>query len=178
MAGQLYNESSIGEYKVYAIADTIKEYANYTSVFAINERFTDESEASDIMICGFDNMSARKLFFDAWVNHVKSKPEEERKDCLFLDGRLEAEMFQILCIRGDDEYNIKRYNDEFLFSDSDVNEAVCSYKQTTFCASMIASYMVNLFVNFCTNLCNPIINRDLPFFTAYNAEIMYLKTEM
>ena len=73
--------------------------------------------------------------------------------------------------------NIKRYNDEFLFSDLDVNEAVCSYKQTTFCASMIASYMTNLLVNFCTNQTNPIIDRDLPFFTTYNAETMYLKTE-
>ena len=122
-------------------------------------------------------MVARRTFFNKWKNHVQSKPEEERKNCLFIDGRLEAEIFQILCIRGDDEYNIKRYNDEFLFSDLDVNEAVCSYKQTTFCASMIASYMANLLVNFCTNQTNPIIDRDLPFFTTYNAETMYLKTE-
>ena len=177
MSGQLYSQSDIEKFKVHAIANTIKNYANYNSIFAVNDKFTDESEAGDIMICGFDNMVARRTFFNKWKNHVQSKPEEERKDCLFIDGRLEAEIFQILCIRGDDEYNIKRYNAEFLFSDLDVNEAICSYKQTTFCASMIASYMANLLVNFCTNQTNPIIDRDLPFFTTYNAETMYLKTE-
>lgn len=175
MSGQLYGQSDLGRTKVSALAEMIRNYANYGSVFAISERFTNESEASDIMICGFDNMAARKLFFNKWLSHVQSKPEEERKNCLFIDGRLAAEMFQILCIKGDDEYNIKRYNNEFLFSDAEADETICSYKQTTFCANMIASYMVNLFVNFCANEIGAY--RDLPFLTTYNAETMYLKTE-
>ena len=178
MSGQLYSQNDIGTTKVDAIAKMIRNYADYGSVFAVNERFTEESEASDIMICGFDNMEARKCFFNKWLNHVQSKPEEERENCLFIDGRLAAEMFQILCIRGDDEYNINRYNNEFLFSDAEADETICSYKQTTFCANMIASYMVNLFVNFCANQCNPLIDRDLPFLTTYNAETMYFKTEI
>lgn len=178
MSGQLYGQSDLGRPKVSALAGMIRNYAGYGSVFAMTERFTDESEASDIMICGFDNMAARRLFFNKWVNHVQSKPEKERKNCLFIDGRLAAEEFQILCIKGDDEYNINRYNDEFLFSDAEADVTICSYKQTTFCANMIASYMVNLFVNFCANQCEPIIDRDLPFLTTYNAETMYLKTEI
>lgn len=178
MSGQLYGQSDLGRPKVSALAEMIRNYAGYSSVFAISERFTDESKASDIMICGFDNMAARRLFFNKWVNHVQSKPEEERKDCLFIDGRLAAEEFQVLCIRGDDEYNINRYNNEFLFSDAEADETICSYKQTTFCANMIASYMVNLFVNFCANQCEPLIDRDLPFLITYNAETMYLKTEV
>lgn len=178
MSGQLYGQSDLGRPKVSALAEMIRNYAGYSSVFAISERFTNESEASDIMICGFDNMAARKLFFNKWVNHVQSKPEEERKNCLFIDGRLAAEEFQVLCIKGDDEYNIRRYSDEFLFSDAEADETICSYKQTTFCANMIASYMVNLFVNFCANQCEPLIDRDLPFLTTYNAETMYLKTEV
>lgn len=175
MSGQLYGQSDLGIPKVAALAKMIKNYAGYSGVFAISERYTNESEASDIMICGFDNMAARKLFFDKWVNHVQSKPEKERKNCLFIDGRLAAEEFQILCIRGDDNYNISRYNNEFLFSDAEADETICSYKQTTFCANMIASYMVNLFVNFCANEVGDC--RDLPFFIEYNAIPMYLKTE-
>ena len=178
MSGQLYSQSDLGRLKVSALAEMIRNYAGYSSVFAISERFTNESEASDIMICGFDNMAARKLFFNKWVNHVQSKPEEERKNCLFIDGRLAAEEFQVLCIKGDDEYNINRYSNEYLFSDAEADETICSYKQTTFCANMIASYMVNLFVNFCANQCEPLIDRDLPFLTTYNAETMYLKTEV
>ena len=178
MSGQLYSQSDLGRFKVSALAEMIRNYAGYSSVFAISERFTNESEASDIMICGFDNMAARKLFFNKWLSHVQSKPEEERKNCLFIDGRLAAEEFQVLCIKGDDEYNINRYSNEYLFSDAEADETICSYKQTTFCANMIASYMVNLFVNFCANQCEPLIDRDLPFLTTYNAETMYLKTEV
>lgn len=177
MSGQLYGQSNVGVAKVHALASMVKEYANYDSVFAINERFDNDSEAADIMICGFDNMSARKLYYDKWKNHMLNKPEEERGNCLFIDGRLAAEEFQVLCIKGGEYYNLERYENEFMFSDAEADETVCSYKQTTFCANMIASCMVNLFVNFCANQCNPIIDRDLPFLTAYNAETMYFKTE-
>ena len=177
MSGQLYGQSDIGIAKVTALANMVRNYANYGSIFAIAERFTSECEPTDIMICGFDNMEARKVFFTKWVEHVHSKPEEERANCLFIDGRLAAEEFQVLCVKGDDLFNIDRYQKEYLFTDAEADETICSYKQTTFCANMIASYMVNLFVNFCANQCNPIIDRDLPFLTTYNAETMYLKTE-
>lgn len=177
MSGQLYKTGDIGLHKVDAIYNMIHNYCNFESVFAISERFDENCEASDIMICGFDNMQARKIFFNKWLAHVQSKPEEKRKDCLFIDGRLAAEEFQVLCIRGDDDYNINRYNNEFLFSDEESMMTVCSYKQTTFMANMIASVMVNLFVNFVANQCRPLIDRDLPFFTTYNAETMYYKTE-
>lgn len=87
-----------------------------------------------------------------------------------------AEEFQVFCIKGDDQFNIKKYREEYLFSDEEAEETICSYKQTTFMANMIASVMVNLFVNFIANQCNPIIDRDVPFYTSYNAETMYYKT--
>lgn len=177
MSGQLYGQNDIGAAKVTALARMVRNYADYGSVFAISERFTSECEPVDIMICGFDNMEARKVFFSKWVEHVHSKSDEKKADCLFIDGRLAAEEFQVLCIKGDDTFNIERYQNEYLFTDLEADETICSYKQTTFCANMIASYMVNLFVNFCANQCNPIIDRDLPFLTTYNAETMFLKTE-
>lgn len=175
MSGQLYGRSDIGVPKVSALSRMIMAYTDFGSVYAIPERFNDGG--SDIMICGFDNMEARKTFFSKWLEHVNSKPENERGDCLYIDGRLAAEEFQVLCIKGDDTYNIERYKNEFLFSDKDADETICSYKQTTFMANMIASFMVNLFVNFVANQCNPLIERDLPFYTTYSAETMYYKTE-
>lgn len=177
MSGQLYGQNDLGRSKVSALADMIRNYANYGSTFAVSERFTSDSEPTDIMICGFDNMAARKTFYNKWKSHVNSKPEKERANCLFIDGRLAAEEFQVLCIKGDDVFSMGRYETEYLFSDSEADATICSYKQTTFCANMIASYMVNLFVNFCANQCEPLIDRDLPFLTTYNAETMYLKTE-
>lgn len=177
MSGQLYSTSDVGMYKVDALSRMIGNYANYHSALAISERFTENTQGSDIMICGFDNMAARKLYFDKWKSHVLSKPESDRNECLFIDGRLAAEEFQVLCLRGDDTYNINRYETEYLFSDRDADETICSYKQTTFMANMIASVMVNLFVNFVANQCEPLIERDLPFYTNYSAETMFFKTE-
>lgn len=87
----------------------------------------------------------------------------------------------MLCIRGDDSYNLRRYSQEWLFSDDEAEAAQCSYKQTSFMANMIASIIVNLFVNFCANDLEgenaPAIERDLPFLTTYEASMMLFNTE-
>lgn len=176
MSGQLYGVSDVGLPKVNATSDCIMEYSNYFGASTINERFTaDTSLCTEIAICGFDNMEARRAFFNAWLREVRLASLENRKKYLFIDGRLAAESFQILCIKGDDEFNIKRYSDEFLFSDAEADETICSYKQTSFMANMIASVMVNLFVNFCANECDPLVPRDVPFYTEYTAETMFFK---
>ena len=176
LSGQLFSTSDIGRNKVDAIASMVNNYSNYTTIFTNPGKYDSSSSVSDIMICGFDNMGARKTFFYKWLEHVQNKPEEERKNCLFIDGRLNAEEFQVLCIQGDDVFSIKKYEEEYLFSDAEVDTTVCSYKQTTFMANMIASTMVNCFVNFVANQCNPLIERSIPFYTYYNAELMYFKT--
>lgn len=177
MAGQLFSSKDIGEAKVNAIANMIYNYTSMRQVFTIKDKFTSDKEAGDIMICGFDNMRARATFFNSWIGHLKDKTEEERKKCLYLDGRLSIDTLQILCITGDDHYNIDRYKKEFLFSDSMADATVCSMKQTTYLACMIGSLMVNLFTNFIANSLNPIIPYDLPFFTEYDAQNMLFKTE-
>lgn len=178
MSGQLYGSGDLGQAKVSSLHRMLQVYANYYNSIAYQERFTAESEATDIMICGFDNMEARKLFFDKWFEHVGNKPEGDRSKCLFIDGRLAAEEFQVFAIQGNDIRAIREYRSKWLFSDAVADETICSYKQTTFMANMIASVMVNLFVNFVANECNPIIDRDVPFMTQYSADTMYFKVEM
>lgn len=178
MSGQLYGSGDLGQAKVSSLHRMLQVYANYYNSVAYQERFTAESEATDIMICGFDNMEARSLFFDKWLEHVGNKPEGERSKCLFIDGRLAAEEFQVFAIQGNDLRAMREYRSKWLFSDAVADETICSYKQTTFMANMIASVMVNLFVNFVANECNPIIDRDVPFMTQYSADTMYFKVEM
>lgn len=175
MSGQLYNSTMIGEFKGSALSQIMRSFSSYYSIYAYNEPFDSDSQTSDIMICGFDNMGARKCFYEAWEKRVKAMGDKAYK-CLFIDGRLAAEEFQIFCIKGDDLYHRKQYSEKWLFSDDDAEETICSYKQTSHCAAMIASVMVNLFVNFIANQCNPLIDRDLPFMTSYDSSTMYFKT--
>lgn len=178
MSGQLYGRSDIGHPKVDALADMVANYADYHSTVAMNGLYNENSAVEDIMICGFDNMAARKLVFKKWYAHVMSKPEEERGKCLLIDGRLAAEELQVLAIQGNDTRAIEQYQRDWLFSDEIADATVCSYKQTTFMANMIASLMVNIFVNFVANECNPIMPRDVPFYTSFAADTMYFKVEM
>ena len=180
MSGQLYGQTDVGRYKCAALADMVMNYANYCGIVSLDQRFEDNSEATDIMICGFDNMTARRTFYEKWKQRVLSYPagSDNRKKCLFIDGRLAAEEFQVLSIQGDDERAMAAYEDKWLFSDAEAEETICSYKQTTFMANMIASVMVNVFVNFIANQCGPIIDRDVPFFISYDASTMFTKVEM
>lgn len=175
MAGQLYSINDVGKKKVDALADICSSFALYNSVFAIPEKFTLESEASDIMICGFDSMEARKLYYYKWLNHIKDLDDDRKKHCLFLDGRLAAEEFQVFCITGDDAYNQKLYGTKYLFDDEHADVTVCSYKQTSYMANMIGSMIVNLFVNFVANEVGGM--RDLPFLTSYEGESLMFETQ-
>lgn len=181
MSGQFYSNSDISKIKAQAITDMMHNYSNYYSITSFNERFTANSSPTDIMICGFDNMVARRAFYNVWKQHVMNMPEELRKHCLFIDGRLAAEEFQVLCIQGDDNYNMKRYERDWLFTDGEADATLCSYKQTTFMANMIGSIITNLFVNFCANDLEgdekPMIDRSLPFLTSYDASMMMFTTE-
>ena len=175
LAGQFYSNEDIGKPKVEALAASVNKYTNYSSIFALNRRFmTGEEVVADIMICGFDNMRARKDFFAAWKSHVMTLSEERRKDCLFIDGRLTADEFQIFCITGIDDFYMDNYVNNYLFNDYEAQRETCSYKQTGFLADMIGAFMVNLVVNFCANQVNPRRNMTLPFMTSYRSSIMFL----
>lgn len=173
MAGQLYSKEDVGKSKVVAISNTAYKYSNQY-IHAIVGAYTENSSVAPVMICGFDNMEARKCFYNKWKRHVEiCNPEK----CLFIDGRLAAEEFQIFCIRGNDDLSMERYERDWLFSDSEADSTTCSYKQTSFTANMIASLMTNLYVNFCAIIAGDIMGRDLPFYTYYDAVTMFLKTE-
>lgn len=177
MAGQFYNTRNVGDMKVYAMEHTISNYAGYC-INAIASKFTSFSVPGDIMLCGFDSMASRKVFFNSWRRYVATKSTEEKQQCLFMDGRLSMDTLQIYCIRGDDEYNIRMYANEALFSDEMADHTVCSAKQTTYLATMIGSLMTNLLINFVANQCDPVIPYTLPYFTEYNSQRTYFNFQM
>lgn len=177
ISGQLCDIDSINERKVASVCKILRNFSNYGKYSAYPRNFETTDDGTDIMICGFDNMEARRIFFEAWKTNLQRFPESAKNQCLFIDGRLAAESFQIYCIKGDDRYNIQKYEQECLFTDEEAETTVCSYKQTSFCANMIASYITNLFVNFCVNEKNGYLTRPLPFRTFYDASCMFLRLE-
>ena len=177
LAGQMFSSNQVGLYKVYAAQEVIRYFSGSYCNAAPYRIASTTSIYDNIVICGFDNMEARKILYRLWKARAKSFSTAQQGEFLFIDGRMNAEEFQIFSITGDDDYNMKRYEEEFLFSDAEVAPAVCSYKQTTYCASMIASFMINSLVNFLSNQNLENMPRQVPFYINYDAQLMHLKLE-
>lgn len=175
LGGQLYTQQQTDTPKVEATVRNCRNFSCYYDFITYKKRYDSTSLVLPIMICGFDNMSARRTFFENWKLYVDSQNAEKQKQCLFIDGRLAAETFQVFCIRGDDVYNQTNYIENYWFPDEEADATICSYKQTSYMANMIGSVMVNLLVN---HVSNKVVEdmRSLPFLTTYNGATMMLKT--
>jgi molybdopterin/thiamine biosynthesis adenylyltransferase len=162
LGGQLYKMKDIGKLKTQSIKDTIKEFSNSDNVTCLG-KFEEGSMIGDIVFSGFDNMSARKLMFDAW------KQNDSRK--IFIDGRMLAEQGQIYCVIPglEEEY------EKTLFDDSEVTEQPCNYKATSYCGALIASLMVSCYNNYVTNEKLDAAVREVPFKMTYSLELLNFK---
>lgn len=173
ISGQFYSIIQTNKPKVASMANNIRDFSNYYQIFTKQRKFDEDSSLTNITICGLDNMEARKTCFYRWVEHLQQTNPEK---CLFIDGRLSLEEFQVFAIQGNDVDAIKKYKEEWLFPSSEAEPTICSQKQTTFMANMIACTMINILVNFAANRVGGI--RPVPFYTNYNAETMYTKIEL
>lgn len=172
LAGQLFRKDQIGQKKTRAIYNITRDFCDNVGEISMHSTHFDKySYNAPIMICGFDNMEARKVFFNSWLKYAEEFPNEP---CLFIDGRLAAEEFQIICITSSDKEAIKIYKEKLLFSQEEAEPTVCSYKQTTFAANMIGCLIVNMYINFISSING--YYRELPFFTYYNATTVELST--
>lgn len=177
MAGQLIRSADVGSLKVDAVQTIMNNWANYRQTRTICDRINGTTQGLPaIVFGGFDNMQARRDLYESWKATALARNKSDKT--LFIDGRLAAETLQVFCFTGADEAYRKEYERKWLFSDTEAESTVCSYKQTSYCANLIASIMTNLFVNWCTNQCDPLIERSVPFMTEYQAEQMYFKCEV
>jgi hypothetical protein len=161
MTGQLVRKKDVGKNKAEALKEIIQEFSPSTAVHT-HGQYNEGSFTGDIVLCGFDNMHARKLAFTKWQEYVEGLPESARKESFFQDGRLLAEQLQIFNIRGDDAAAIKKYKEEWLFDDEEGAEGDCTFKQTSHAAALIASLMVGFLTNWVSG--SP---RRLPFLHEY-----------
>lgn len=165
LAGQLFRISDIGKKKTEITKDMIFQLSGNKKVEVFGE-FTSDSLIGNYVFSCFDNMKARKLFFDAWC-------ALDDPDKVFIDGRTNAEQAQIFIVTPD---RIDRYKKE-LFEDSEVPDLACTYKSTTFCAGMVASFMVAGFNNLMASKASGFQIADYPFKTEYNLQLFKVESD-
>lgn len=166
LSGQAFRIASLGISKVEEAASIATDFSNYTKTYAFNSKYTERCSTSKIMICGFDNMGARKLFYNKWKENII---QEESHEYLFIDGRLTADMFQLFCIQGNDAYAQDEYERNWLFEDEDADDTDCTFRQTSHIAAMLGTYITTYFTNFCSNLSPDNFPKRIPWFMEYNS---------
>lgn len=146
LGGQMFKATQIGVKKVDAVLEICDEFSNsYPYVYP--ERITENTAIKPIAMACFDSMAARKTLFNKWKEDNKDNP-----NALFIDGRLSAEYFEIYCIKNTPE-DIAFYEDpKVLFDDSEVEEPVCSYKQTSHFAGIIGGFITSMLNNHLSNI--------------------------
>lgn len=160
LSGQCVMQTSISKNKAVAMEEFISNFSPAAEIYT-NGKYESTSPTNEIVICGFDNMTARKTAFINWKNFVLTY--EFPENCLFIDGRLNSEYMQIFTISGTNKELIEKYEKEYLFADSEVEEQDCTFKQTSHCAAMIGAYITSILTNWAFNQINKAPIRKVPF---------------
>lgn len=158
--GQLYRNKDVGSKKVNAVHTICREFGCTGKIWTVDHMFNEDCGMNGICICGLDNMEARKQVFEAWEDYINSETYNDgngklefidKSQCLFIDGRLIAELWEVFAIPGDRDDLIAEYKEKWLFDDSEVDALDCTAKQTSFVAMGIASVITGTLCNWLTN---------------------------
>lgn len=165
MGGQHFTSNDIDKPKVQAVVEQARAYSRNLNVHPMNERYTKDTLSNPIVFSAFDNMEARKIMFENWLEN-NSDPES-----IFIDGRLLAESFKVFAVT---PKNAKKYKD-YLWDDTEIPDVECSYKATTHCSMLIAGMMTSIFNNHMTNIILDCNVREVPFLTEVELPLMSFK---
>jgi len=162
MSGQHYRYEDIGLRKTRAVADQISSFSN--QIVGTKGVYDTDSVATPVMFAAFDNMKARKVFFENW--------KQQSNRMVLIDGRMLAESFQIYIVTPENE---ELYEKEHLFSDDEAAAAqeACSARATTHCGAAISSFMVGAFTNYLSNKKLGINMREVPFKLSYHLDLFH-----
>lgn len=164
LGGQLYSEHDLYRLKVQAAADNIRKYslgqasarvfeemitssyglANIIENFPITEL---RSEKTLVIMTGVDNMTAREDIYSALLEFSNIA---KYKNIILIDGRSSPEQYEVYFADIKSEESKKKY-EQYLYDDSEIQDAPCSYKSTAFCGAQVASMMMSVLVNYLTN---------------------------
>jgi hypothetical protein len=175
--GQLFRKSDIGSKKVMAVTSICEQFGCENKIYPVDAMYTPEVGMTDICITGLDNMAARKLCFESWLDYVKAKKEngQDTSGCIFIDGRMAGELCEVFAVQFKEE-QIKEYSENWLFTDEEVEEIECTLKQTTFMAMGIGSFITSTVCNFLYNNKLGAEIREVPFHQRFFSPILDHKT--
>lgn len=174
LGGQLYSLDHIGQNKALAIKNVAARFSGEENVVTTAGMYTESEMSNEVVIAAFDNMKGRRIAFENWVALMK-EDEANKKNYLFIDGRLLAEKYQVYAVTCD-EARIASYR-RTLFDDAEVANVMCTLKSTTHCSMGIAHDMIAVLTNFMTNRAYGKDIREVPFFIEKSIDLFTYNIE-
>ncbi len=155
LGGQLFGTQSCTKTKVEATKELIDSFSANTKIYSYEEYKKDSISGAFVFVCP-DNLEARKIAFNNWIEYTKKNPEEE---CLFIEASMSAENFMVHFVTKD---RIEKYS-KYLFSETKIEALPCNFKATSHCGAMCAGLMISGFNNFIANRNLKEDIRDVPY---------------
>lgn len=166
IAGQFVTRNHIGKRKTRSLQELVSTFTG-GYIVTKTESYNENSLDGNILIAGFDNMKARRDMFTVFKRRLESD-----KNALLIDGRLFAEGLHIYCVTSE---NADWYESEKLLSDEEIPDEMCTLKQTSHVAAMIASFIVSIVTNHVCNVKNDIELRTVPPVFKINIPNMFIR---
>jgi len=163
LGGQLYTINDVTRHKTTALRYMIRNFAN-VDITEYAVKLTQSTATCPFCFSAFDNMTARRDMFEVWKRSYQFIREDTGIEPIFIDGRLLMEQLQIFCVT---KNTIEQYDQEYLFEDSEVEDAPCTMRQTSHIAAVIGGLMTGFFTNHISNMIAKQKIRNVPFFYEY-----------
>lgn len=178
LGSQMFRLTDISTPKVFAAENLISKFNNTSSVICYKDRITKDNaykvfrKAAATFSC-FDNINSRKLLFDQWLKDVYSNRDNYyyKLNPIFIDGRMEAEYFQIYAVYNDESIDLYKNS---LFDEESVEDLPCNFKSTVHTSMLIAGMMTAILMNYAANQSTKNNSRSVPYKTEFIVPILNL----
>lgn len=192
IGGQFFYKEQVGRKKNASVLYHIERMTDNVEVNLFDMYTPSTNLATRIMFSCFDNMTARKLFFEKWLGyyreteksrarhidiygpHSDTMPYQWEGPACFIDGRLEAETGILYCVRNEQE--AERWLSEW-FPDEKLANHPCTFAATTNNAMLMAGLMVSTLNNVITNYVENMDMRVRPYKTTWDLPTMTFNSE-
>jgi molybdopterin/thiamine biosynthesis adenylyltransferase len=181
IGGQFYHKGDIDKRKTEATVEKCGQFADNYATSTFGEYTEADGMSSEIVISCVDSIRVRKIIFEKWVKYqeaVYAVNSEYKlhanlpvKTGIFIDGRMEAEGYQVYAVPYGDFQAIEKYRATLFDEDKDYIPAPCTNRATTFCATKVASEIVEKLVNYLTNQVRGVNMRAVPFSVLYDMKV-------
>lgn len=162
-AGQFFKKKDLGRYKAEVVKDEVLELTGVQLKTNFNEIRELNVPTADIYILALDNLTTRRVV----AEHFKKS-----NALVMIDGRLLAEQFEILFVT---KQNIDEYIATKLPEEASIEDAPCSFRQTSHVAAMIGTMITSVLTNYIANVVSGMNIRKVPYKTTFFVPTLTIK---